>query len=229
MNNKKFLLLWDIDGTLITGGGAGERAMNAVTERVFGVKTDLRLVDYRGRTDVWIVMELLKQAGVPVTGENLHAAVEAYLAGLAEELPRKQGRVLPGVIQILEQAAGRDDCVNALLTGNLARGAKLKLSHYAAWHYFEFGAFADDSHLRDDLGPVALRRALEKTGRDFAPENVYVIGDTPHDIACGKIIGAKTIVVATGGYTREQLMEREPTAYFDDLGRPEKFFELLGK
>ena len=86
--------------------------------------------------------------------------------------------------------AAHPDIHQALLTGNLRAGAKLKLEHLGIWKYFEFGAFADDSSNRNELGPFALRRAKEKLGIDFSPERVWIIGDTPHDIACGKAIGA---------------------------------------
>ena len=85
----------------------------------------------------------------------------------------------------------RKDCVVALLTGNLVRGAEIKLSHYGVWDYFEFGAFADDHHERNELRRFACARALEKHGEEFSPENIFVIGDTPRDIECGKVIGAK--------------------------------------
>jgi phosphoglycolate phosphatase len=225
----KNLLLWDIDGTLITTGKAGEVAISLATQRAFGLKADLSKVDFRGRTDMWIGLELFKQLELQPTPERLHQFQEAYLLCLKEQLPLNKGRVLPGILEILEQATKREDCVNALLTGNLERGAKLKLEHYSVGHYFEFGAFADDSHIRNELGPVALKRALKKTGYDFSLEHVYVIGDTPHDISCGKIIGAKTISVGTGGYPKEELLAHQPTAYFDDFRHPEKFFELLGR
>ncbi len=227
--DKQFLLLWDIDGTIISTGHAGEEAMNRAGRRAFGRDASLAGVDYRGRTDVWIAREMLKQLGLPPTAANTGRFIEAYLAGLEELLPLTAGTLLPGIAEMLRTAAVRGDCVNALLTGNLARGAELKLAHYAVWHYFGFGAFANDSHLRNDLGPVALRRAREKTGREFAPADVFVIGDTPHDIACGNIIGAKTIAVAPGGYAREELLAHRPTACFDDFRHPEQFFALLGR
>ncbi|MDR0534506.1 MAG: haloacid dehalogenase-like hydrolase [Verrucomicrobiales bacterium] len=221
------LLLWDIDGTLITTGQASETAIGQATEYAFGIKSDLSKVDFHGRTDTWVGIELLKQLNLAATPEHIHRFHEAYLDCLKKQLPLHPGKVLPGIVAILEQAAKRRDCVNALLTGNLERGAKLKLSHYSIWHYFEFGAFADDSHIRNELGPVALKRALARTGHDFSPDRVYVIGDTPHDITCGKIIGAKTISVATGNYTKAELLACEPYACFDDFSHPEKFFELL--
>jgi phosphoglycolate phosphatase-like HAD superfamily hydrolase len=224
---RRKLLLWDIDGTLVTTGKAGEQALVLAMERMFGLKTDLHDIDYRGRTDTWIALQLFQKCGLDTTDTALHDFKETYLDCLKEQLPLNQGHVFPGILDILATAAQRPDCTNALLTGNLERGAELKLSHYQVWHYFEFGAFADDSHIRNELGPVALRRALEKLGHAFAPEDVFIIGDTPHDIDCGKVIGARTIAVATGGYSEEELRSHEPTAVFTDFAHPDRFFELL--
>jgi phosphoglycolate phosphatase len=222
------LLLWDIDGTLIWSGKAGEEALIDAMRELHGIETSLQDVDYKGRTDRRIAMMLLEKHGIPLTEDSLHQFVEAYLRHLARLLPEKKGWVYQGILEILEQAHQRTDVVNALLTGNMRRGAELKLSHYQVWHYFEFGAFADDSHDRNQLGPVALRRALEEQKLDITPDRIYVIGDTPHDVACGKVIGAKTIAVATGGFTVEELRACEPTAVFDDFRQPGRFFELIG-
>jgi phosphoglycolate phosphatase len=223
------LLLWDIDGTLIWSGKAGEEAIVEAMREVHGIETSLQDVDYKGRTDRRIGMMMLEKHGIPLTEDSLHQFVEAYLRHLARLLPEKKGWVYQGILEILEQAHQRPDLINALLTGNMRRGAELKLSHYRVWHYFEFGAFADDSHDRNQLGPVALRRALEEQKLDITPDRIYVIGDTPHDVACGKVIGAKTIAVATGGFTVEELRACEPTAVFDDFSHPEQFFELIGR
>ena len=107
--------------------------------------------------------------------------------------------------------------VLALLTGNLARGAELKLTHYGVWDYFEFGAYADDHHDRNELGHFARTRAQERHGIKFPPERIYVLGDTPHDIACARAIGAKAVAIATGQYTHAQLAEHAPDFLFDDL------------
>ena len=114
------------------------------------------------------------------------------------------GTILPGIESFCSRLQERPQNVLGLLTGNIERGAKLKLEHYGLWDFFEFGAFADDHHDRNELGPFAQRRALEKHAIDFAAAEIDVIGDTPHDIACGKAIGARTIAVATGNFTREQ-------------------------
>ena len=115
-----------------------------------------------------------------------------------------------------------------LLTGNVERGAKLKLSHYGIWDFFEFGAFADDHHDRNQLGAFAQRRAQEKHAIDFAAANIDVIGDTPHDIACGKAIGARTIAVTTGSFTREQLAGFKPDRIVDNFSAVDAVIAELG-
>lgn len=226
MSDQK-LLLWDIDGTLVSTGRAGEFALDSALDRCFGIKGSIEHVDYRGRTDRRIGEMLLELHGVERSPQNLHDFMETYLVCLEQELPRREGVVHPGILDILELGRHKKHLVNALLTGNLERGAKLKLEHYKVWHFFEFGAFADDSANRNDLGPVALRRAVEKKGLHIPPERVFVIGDTPHDIACARVIGAKAIAVATGGYPKDELEAHTPDALFDDFRHPEEFFRLI--
>lgn len=221
------LLLWDIDGTLIHSGKAGEDAFAQAMHDEFGIDTSLHVIDYRGRTDRRISHLMLEHHGLPRTPENIHRLVESYLGHLAAILPQRQGGLYPGIGGILEAAHHRPDLVNALLTGNMVRGAQLKLGHYQVWHYFEFGAFADDSDNRNDLGPVALRRALEDHGLQVTPEHTFVIGDTPHDVACGQVIGARTLAVATGAFSVEELRACGPTAVFADFSDPAAFFAVI--
>jgi phosphoglycolate phosphatase-like HAD superfamily hydrolase len=144
-------------------------------------------------------------------------------------MPAGKARVLAGIHDALAAVHEHPEIHQALLTGNLEAGAKLKLSFLEIWHYFEFGAFADDSYDRNELGPFALRRAKEKLGIDFPPERVYIIGDTPHDIACGKAIGAKTIAVATGAFSVEQLAAFGPTHAFRDLSDTQALLDVVLK
>ncbi len=118
---------------------------------------------------------------------------------------------------LLEALRQRPEVVLGLLTGNLARGAELKLRHYGVWEFFEFGAYADDHHDRNELGRFACQRLREKHGIDLPCERIFVLGDTPHDIACARAIGARAIAVATGGSTREQLAKAAPDYLFDDF------------
>lgn len=225
----KKLLLWDIDGTLISTGMAGVNAFLLAIEKVFGIQTTRDGVEFAGRTDIRIMHSMFKKLSIAATVENLENLKKAYFQCLAEELPRHQGKVHPGILEILQESQKRKDIVLGLLTGNLSRAAELKLTHYKIWHFFEFGVFADDSMDRNELGPIALRRAMEKYKHEFAPKNVLIIGDTPHDIECGKVIGAQTIAVATGGYSYEKLQPHSPTILFHDLKDTQKFFEVMNK
>ncbi len=213
----KKLLLFDIDGTLITSGGAGEHALRLGIRERFGIDDDLKGIEIAGRTDSGIARQVFARHGLPETAENLTAFFDGYLQHLVQQLPAKNGRLLPGIVPLLAALKLRADFVLALLTGNLARGAELKLTHYGVWQYFEFGAYADDHHDRNELGHFAKARAKERHGVDFSPDLIYVLGDTPHDITCARAIGAKAVAVATGQFTREQLAPHAPDWLFDDL------------
>jgi phosphoglycolate phosphatase len=223
----KTLLLWDIDGTLITSGGAGVRALRPPLLEFFGVTATLDDIDFAGRTDRHIFRQIFVRYGIPDTDENFNRYLDGYLANLSRELANPSAYILPGVSALLQAAAARADITQALLTGNVQRGARTKLSHHGLWDFFPFGAFADDSEHRNDLGPHALRRAREHTGVEFSPDHVWVIGDTPHDIACGRVIGARTIGVATGSHSPETLAAHNPTAVFSDLSDTAAFWRLI--
>ncbi len=214
---EKTLLLFDIDGTLLTTGGCGERALRMAAHDTFGVEDDLREIEIAGRTDTGIARQLLRKYGRPETDAEIAALLGNYLRHLPVLLPEAQGRLLPGVETLLPLLRQRTDVVLALLTGNVARGAEHKLSHYRVWQYFEFGAYADDHHLRDELGPFALARARER-GHTCDLSRTFVIGDTPHDISCARAIGARVVAVATGIFRREKLAPHTPDVLLDDLG-----------
>ena len=224
---EKKLLLFDIDGTLLATGGAGIRALELAARETFG-DGDLSVVEIAGRTDSGITRQLLAHHGHAVTPESVATFLDRYVVHLTRLLPLTDGRLLPGIVALLDALKGRPDCVLALLTGNLARGAELKLAHYGVWHYFEFGAYADDHHDRNELGPFAIARALERHGIDFPPERIYVLGDTPHDIACARAIGARAVAIATGGHTRAELAAHAPDLLFDDLSDIAAVLAALG-
>lgn len=211
------LVLFDIDGTLITSGGAGEAALIDAMRSVFGVDEDFRDITLAGATDALIARALLGKHGLDPSPENCARLLDRYLEHLAERMPRHQGFLLPGILELLEALRLRNDVVLALLTGNVARGAEIKLTHFGVWHYFPFGAFADDHHDRNELGKFARARARESHGHDFPPHHVFVLGDTPKDVACGKAIGARTVAIATGQYTADELAAHGPDFLFADL------------
>ncbi|MBA4136707.1 MAG: hydrolase [Opitutus sp.] len=223
----KKLILWDIDGTLIRTNRAGIIALVRAFAEIHGREPDMTNVEVAGRTDRFIIRRMLEEDRVEPTPENVHAVLEGYLHLLQGEIATRPGRVLPGIVELLETLHHRTDVVQGLLTGNVQRGARIKLEHYRVWHYFEFGAFGDDSALRNELGPHALRRAKERHEIEFVPDRVFVIGDTPHDIECGKAIGARTIGVATGAYSLEQLAAHAPTATFPDFADTAAFLRVI--
>src|SRR5438045_4739612 len=179
---KKRLLLFDIDGTLVHSGGAGAHALKTAFKERFGIDDALHGIEIAGMTDSGIVVSILKKHKIPVTNENVSAFLDSYVHFLSLELPRRKGNLLPGVPRLLQQLKSRPHLVLALLTGNVSRGARLKLEHYGVWHFFEFGAFADDHQDRNRLGRFARTREKEKHGCEFAASDNDVIGDTSRDI-----------------------------------------------
>ncbi|MEO6003456.1 MAG: haloacid dehalogenase-like hydrolase [Opitutus sp.] len=223
----KTLLLWDIDGTLLQSGGAGERALVIALREEFDVAGTLEDIELAGRTDRWIARQVLAKFALPTTPEAIDRYLDAYLRALPQELFNPGAKVLPGVRDLVTALAQRPDVAQGLLTGNLQRGAEIKLRHHELWTHFAFGAFADDAELRNELGPHAVRRANDHHAVEFSAERVFVIGDTPHDIACGKAIGACTVGVATGRFSVEELNAFAPTVVLPDLSDSAAFLRLL--
>ena len=224
---KTTLLLWDIDGTLIASGGAGMKALQVALKTTFGLDGSLATIDFAGRTDTWIMREVFRKFSLPATEENFTRFFDGYVRELPNALHNPHARVLPGAREILRAAAAHGGFAQGLLTGNKRAGAQAKLAHHGLWDHFAFGAFGDDAELRNDLGPHALRRAREAHGLDFPANRTWIIGDTPHDIACGKIIGARTLAVATGGSTVDELRAHAPDAILNDLSDTAAVLGLL--
>lgn len=222
------LLLFDIDGTLLATDGAGRRAFERCLRRFFGRTGPIDTYDFHGKTDPQIVYDLLGEAGV-VRAEidpRWTAFWEAYEGDLEEEIAvshRRGGvRLLPGVRALVDRLVDRTDVVLALLTGNVEAGARLKLGAAGLGGIFRFGAYGSDSAVRTELPAVALRRALEHTGRRFEGRKVVIVGDTPVDVACARIAGALGVAVATGRHSAAALRDAGADIVFDsfsDLAR----------
>ena len=148
------LILFDIDGTLLTTDGAGRAALRAAGADVFAIEEDLQGVAISGNTDVAIVHEILNKHGIPASEINVNRYLGAYLAHLKQRLAKEPGDVLPGVAVLLD-ACAQERCIVGLLTGNLRRGAQMKLGAHRLWDRFSVGAFADDNRDRNLLGPIA--------------------------------------------------------------------------
>jgi len=201
------LVLFDIDGTLLSCGPQVRPLFAGALMEVFGTTGAIDAYDFTGRTDPGIVLDLVRGAGVPdaVVREGLLRMRELYTGRLERSLDRAGMRLLPGVVEILERLSGREDVVLALLTGNWEPGAKAKLSRFGLEGYFPFGAFGCDGIERSDLPPVALDRAERATGRRFRPEEVLIVGDSIHDVSCAHAHGIPCLAVETGRTPGETL------------------------
>lgn len=224
---KTTLLLWDIDGTLINAQGSGLEALRDAILAAFGIVDTLQAIELAGRTDRWIFRQMLRAFRLAETEPHFSALETHYLAALPGRLQERGVRVLPGIAPILTDQERRERVAHGLLTGNLRRGAALKLGHGGLWPHFPFGAFADDSENRNDLGPFAARRAGEHCGNVFAAERTWVIGDTPHDVACGKAAGFRTLAIATGRHSEAELAAASPDAVFRDLSDTAAFWKAV--
>ena len=227
----KRLLLFDIDGTLLSTEGAARRAFHRAMLAVYGTAGPIDTMPFDGKTDPQIARELLSATGMPSNEiENrLNDLFEHYLGGLSDELNATdhRTRVYPGVRELLDQLAERTDVVLGLLTGNVARGAELKLTSAGLREYFAFGAFGSDSEMRNDLPAVAVERACKITGRTFKGRDVVVIGDTPADIRCGEALGVYTVGVCTGRHTPAELRSEGAHSVFDDLSDTSAVLRVL--
>ena len=222
------LVFWDIDGTLLTTGRAGIHAWEDALAEVSGVRADLDAFDTAGHPDHGIARRLLREiAGEPEPDrERTQRLVERYETHLPGALPRRRGRVLANVREILDRLAARDGVRSLLLTGNTRRGAAAKLAHYGLDGYFAGGAFSDDAEDRDGIARAALAWARAEDG-GAGTAGILVVGDTPHDVRCGKAIGAATLAVATGGYDLAALGACTPTHVVAELPAPDGFLDLL--
>ena len=219
------LVLFDIDGTILLTSGAGRRAIvTAIAEEV-GDSAAMSRVRFDGKTDPQIVAELLAAAGhhdAP-SPDRVESICRRYVELLATELhrPTTHTSLMPGIPGLLDRLE-EEGVVLGLLTGNVARGAELKLrSGGIDPERFRVGAYGSDAAHRPELPPIAAKRAARFFGREPTGQEVVIIGDTPADIACGTCIDARAVAVATGGYSVADLAACGPHAVFEDLSDTE--------
>ncbi len=213
------LFLFDIDGTLVSTGGAGIAALEAGLAEEFGIGGCIEKLTLSGRTDRAIATDLLRLSGLADSDENRSRLQEAYLRHLPSCLHRLRGRILPGVVELLERLRQRPNTMIGLLTGNIRHGARIKLGHFGLAEHFAFGGFGDRHLDRDEVAREALAAWQEHVGYNSSPQCIWVIGDTPHDITCARAIAARSVAVATGWHPREELANYRPDVLLDDLTR----------
>jgi phosphoglycolate phosphatase-like HAD superfamily hydrolase len=218
--------LFDIDGTLISTGGAGKAALDEALLAEFGVNHCVEKVQLSGRTDRAIVRDLLRFHDIEETAATRERFFSAYLSRLPECLTRLKGAVLPGIASFLDHLGERDEVAAGLLTGNVRAGARLKLGHYGLWHYFAFGGFGDQHHDRDGVAREALGEIHDRFDGTISRDRVWVIGDTPLDVQCARCIGARSLAVATGWHSLEELAACKPDLALANLSDPRSFLAL---
>lgn len=241
MNTMRKLVLFDIDGTLVLTGGAGIRAMNRACEELVGHPHALEGIPVAGRTDRIILSDVVIRAGHSLHDGLLEQLRDRYIDNLRVEI-ENPGRlqsfeslgarggvkaVMPGIRELLETLEQREDVFLGLLTGNFEAGAKIKLEHFDLWRYFRCGAFGDDAADRNELVPFAVDRARRSGLPEIDAADILVVGDTPHDVACARAVGAVPIGVATGGFNSDQLRDSGADIVFENLAVPAEFLKLL--
>ena len=204
--------------------------MSLAFEEVFAIPNAFQGMPMAGRTDAWILNDAAAAHGIPRDAPDLTRFREAYVRYLAIELEKpgvaRKG-LMPGVRELLDALAPRDDVYLALLTGNYEAGARLKLEYFDLWRYFPCGAFGDDAPHRNVLVPKALTRVEECGGLTFSAANAVVIGDTPLDVGCAAFAGARSIAVATGSHSVDDLRAAGADAVLQDLADTNEVLRLI--
>lgn len=222
VNAPPLVVLWDIDGTLMLSDGAGQWSMEQAFMELFGVPHALRGIPQAGHTDEAIFAAACQAAGLSLTEAQKDLFRQTYGRILREVLAsgRRSPRALPGVTELLERLTQDPRFLNGLLTGNWRETGVVKLASVGLDGWFAFGAFGDDAQTREDLLPVALRRAAALTGLALPAHRAVVVGDTPRDVAVALAHGAFSIGVATGPYSRDELARAGATLAVQDLTDP---------
>ncbi len=226
------LLLWDVDGTLLSSGPAGREAIMRAVAAVLGAEPPIG-VDMGGKTDPQIASELLRSGGMEddeiaaVLGDVLDE-IEQNLRGAETDIARR-GHLKPGVAALLPVLAERGDVLQSVLTGNLAGNAAVKLGAFGLdrWLDLEIGAYGSDRADRTELVPVALERAARLRRRRFAPRDVWVIGDTANDLACARAAGVRCLIAGTGVHGHGAVADLAADAVLEDLSDTAQVLAIL--
>ncbi len=219
------LLLFDIDGTLVKGARAARTAFAMAVQARLGVSVDLSTLELPGRTDYWIMEEILRKHGLPAdrgTRDNLQ---ESFLQHFHEAVREQPGQVLPGVRPLLDVLSRKPATVLGLGTGNLERSARMKLAAHGLDTYFAVGGFGDDGLERHAIIATGIARAQKHYGTPF--DRIAVIGDTLHDISCAKVNGVHILAVATGPHDIDTLKQAGATVVFPDLSQTDAIVQAI--
>jgi phosphoglycolate phosphatase-like HAD superfamily hydrolase len=226
---KPSVLLFDVDGTLIYGGGAGRRAITRVFAERYGLPRLFDEVRFHGMTDRAIVRGALERGGLHCDEATIDELCAAYLVVLADEVPRSSGfKIYPGVPELLARLGEHDGIAVGLGTGNLREGARIKLEHARLMHHFKFGGYGCDDEDRASLIRRGAERGASQLGVPLDACRIVVIGDTPRDIEAARAIGADAVIVETGGFESPELRARGADHVFATLAEDGVLPAILG-
>ena len=219
--------LFDVDKTLVDSRGAGVRAMNVAFAQLFGIAEGFSGITTTGRTDTAIFREAVGLHGLDGEFPALLARFqETYYSILPRTLAETEGYVLPGVREVLAGIQAAPGAFLGLATGNFREATRLKLEHFGLYDFFLAGGYADDSEDRAELVALAIERLAEASG-GHGPREVYVVGDTPLDIAAAQANGARSVAVATGFFSADQLTAAGAGLVFPDFSSWQAVLDAL--
>jgi phosphoglycolate phosphatase-like HAD superfamily hydrolase len=219
VSQDRRLVLFDIDGTLLSAGGVFRRALSEALVEAFGTTGALEDYDFSGKTDPQIFRELMRGAGFSDAeiDRRMASALDGYRVRLEAFMRPEDVTAKAGVFPLLDRLAADTRACLGLLTGNLEACARVKLAPLGVNQRFPFGAYGSDHEDRHRLPAVAVERAFEATGHRFGGKSIVIVGDSIHDVRCGRRLGVRALAVASGRTTRAALAAESPDALFDDL------------
>jgi phosphoglycolate phosphatase len=221
------VVLFDIDDTLMNSGKAGYEALNRTLEDMTGIPDGFETIDCAGKTDPSIIKEAMQTWGLSTENGALEEFIEEYLKRLAFYMTLGRGHVKPGIYELLNRLAEDEQIHLGLLTGNIQRGARLKLEPFSMNSFFPFGAFGDDEEDRNLLLPIAKNRFTEMSGIETVYSDCIIIGDTPRDVTCARKYDAPCIAVATGRYSIDDLTATAANLVVSDLGDTDEIYQWI--
>ncbi|MEI6638685.1 MAG: hydrolase [Chlorobium sp.] len=217
----KKLVLFDIDGTLLNMGAINRNVLVDALREVYGTPGSANTCNFAGKMDSNIIYETMQSAGLSNAeiADKFEQAKKIYIEMFRARAKESDVVLTEGIRELLEELSSHAELLLGLLTGNFEASGRHKLHLPEINHYFSFGAFADDGEHRNDLPPVAVGKAYQLTGRHFSEQDIIIIGDTEHDIVCARAVNAKSIAVATGTYSTEELQKHHPHVLYENLSR----------
>ncbi|MCP5467732.1 MAG: HAD family hydrolase [Deltaproteobacteria bacterium] len=223
------MIIFDIDGTLLMTGGAGKSAFNSVFAELYQISEAWQDILPDGRTDPSLIKEIFqKNLGYKPETKAYQKVAKIYIEKMEQALQAApRFRLLPGITDLLETLFQRYPQALGIATGNFEDSAQLKLKRAGLENYFSFGGFGSDSEDRLALTRKALERGRQALKRWIPPEDVFLVGDTPHDIRCGKLLGMNTVAVASGSHSKKELSSYQPDFLLQDFSQVEEVISIF--